>query len=144
MTLVLPKDETTDVGDIPTVLIVDDEPAARKLLRTVVEQLDAPVRVEEAADADAVMEIVRRARPDLVLLDITLPDSRASGVILCQVLASDARTRVVIVTGNATESILHTCLTMGALECVRKPFNVEQMRSNIARWLDVPDPPPAS
>ena len=139
MTLVLPKDETTDVGDIPTVLIVDDEPAARKLLRTIVEGLDAPVRVEEAADGDEVMEIARRTRPDLVLLDITLPDSRASGVILCQVLASDARTRVVIVTGNTSESILHTCLTMGALECVRKPFNVDQMRSNIARWLDVPE-----
>ena len=139
MTLVLPRDERIGAEAAPTVLIVDDEPAARTLLRTIVEQLDAPIHIEEAADGDAVMEIVRRGRPDLVLLDITLPDSRASGVILCQVLASDPRTQVVIVTGNTNESILQTCVTMGALECVRKPFNVDQMRANIARWLDVPE-----
>jgi CheY-like chemotaxis protein len=140
MTLVLPRGEKISVEAAPTVLIVDDEPAARTLLRTVVEQLGVPVHIEEAADGDAVMEIVQRARPDLVLLDITLPDSRASGVMLCRVLASDPRTQVVIVTGTASESILRTCLSLGALDCVRKPFNVDQMRSKLARWLGVPAP----
>jgi CheY-like chemotaxis protein len=126
------------------VLIVDDEPSARSLLRTVVEQLGVPIQIEEAADGDEVMDIVRRTRPDLVLLDITLPGSRASGVILCRVLASDPRTQVVIVTGTASDSILQTCLSLGALECVRKPFDVEQMREKLARWLGVPEAAPAS
>jgi CheY-like chemotaxis protein len=128
----------TLVGGVPTVLIVDDEPSARKLLRAILEQLGVPIRIEEAADADSAMDIVRRTRPDLVLLDIVLPDSRASGVILCRVLSSDPRTQVVIVSGNANESLLRTCLSMGALDCVRKPFSVEQMRSKLARWLAVP------
>jgi CheY-like chemotaxis protein len=119
-------------------LIVDDEPSMRKLLRAILEQLGIPIRIEEAADADSAMDAVRRTRPDLVLLDIVLPDSRASGVILCRVLCQDARTQVVVVTGNASESILRTCLAMGALDCVRKPFSAEQMRSKLARWLAVP------
>ena len=126
------------MGGVPTVLIVDDEPSARKLLRAILEQLGVPIRIEEAADGDSAMEVVRRTRPDLVLLDIVLPDSRASGVILCRALSSDPRTQVVIVSGNADELILRTCLSLGALECVRKPFCVEQMRSKLARWLAVP------
>jgi CheY-like chemotaxis protein len=119
-------------------LIVDDEPSARKLLRAVLEQLDFPCRIEEAEDGDSAMEVVRRTRPDLVLLDIVLRDSRASGVILCRVLCGDPRTQVVIVSGHASESVLQACLAMGAVECVRKPFCPEQMRSKLARWLAVP------
>ena len=128
----------TTAGGVPAVLIVDDEPSARKLLRAILEQLGVPIRIEEAADGDSAMEAVRRTRPDLALLDIVLPNSRASGVILCGVLCREPRTRVVVVSGNASESILRTCLSMGALECVRKPFCVEQMRSKLARWLAVP------
>jgi len=128
----------TTLGRVPTVLIVDDEPSARKLLRAILEQLGGPIRIEEAADGDSAMEIARRTRPDLVLLDIVLADSRASGVILCRVLCQDPRTQVVIVSGNASETILRTCLSMGALECVRKPFSAEQMLSKLARWLGVP------
>jgi CheY-like chemotaxis protein len=128
----------TTIGEVPTVLIVDDEPSARKLLKAILEQLDFPCRVEEAGDGDSAMEIVRRTSPDLVLLDIVLPDSRASGVILCRVLGGDPRTRVVVVSGTASESIFRTCLSMGALECIRKPFCPEQMRSKLAHWLAVP------
>jgi DNA-binding response OmpR family regulator len=130
-----PEQTGTTEGKVPTVLIIDDEPTARKLLREIVEQLDFPVRVEEAPDGDSAMDVVRRVRPDLVLLDIMLPDSRASGVILCQVLCRDARTQVVIVSGNTSESISEACLAVGALECVRKPFSVEQMRTKLVGWL---------
>jgi CheY-like chemotaxis protein len=44
------------------------------------------------------------------------------------------------VSGTASESILRTCLSLGAVECVPKPFNVDQMRSKLARWLGVPAP----
>lgn len=127
-------------GAAPMVLIVDDDASTRKLLRTLVEDLGIPVRVEEAADGDAVMDIVRFNRPDLVLLDIVLPDSRASGVILCRVLSKDPRTRVVIVTGTSNDYIQRTCLFNGAIDCVRKPFDVDQMRSKLARWLGAPAP----
>ena len=137
MTEATPEHQGTTERKVPTVLIIDDEPTARKLLREILEQMGVPIRVEEAPDGDSAMDVVRRVRPDLVLLDIVLSNSRASGVILCQVLCRDARTQVVIVSGNASESIFDACLAVGALECVRKPFSVEQMRSKLAGWLDV-------
>lgn len=137
MTQATPEDPGTTEGRVPTVLIIDDDSNTRKLLREILEQLGVPIRIDEAADGDSAMGVVRRRRPDLVLLDIVLPDSRASGVILCQVLCRDPRTQVVIVSGNASESIFDACLAVGALECVRKPFSVEQMRSKLAGWLDV-------
>ena len=132
MTQNTPEDPGTTEGRVPTVLIIDDDPSTRKLLREILEQLGVPIRIDEAADGDSAMGVVRRRRPDLVLLDIVLPDSRASGVILCQVFCRDPRTQVVIVSGNASESIFDACLAVGALECVRKPFSVEQMRSKLA------------
>jgi CheY-like chemotaxis protein len=117
------------------VLIVEDEAAARILLRTTVKGLSVPCRIAEAADGEAALEIARSSRPDLVLLDIVLPGSSVSGVMVCQELCKDLETRVVVITGRASEAITRTCLAMGAVECVRKPFSIGEMRETVERWL---------
>jgi CheY-like chemotaxis protein len=135
MTQATTMHEETTAEAVPTVLIVEDEPSARALLRAILYQLDVPCRIDEAADGDAALEAARRRRPDLVLLDIVLPGSRASGVLVCQALCGDPRTKVVIVSGNASKSVIQACLSMGAVDCVRKPFSAEHMRSKLAQWL---------
>jgi len=117
------------------VLIVDDEAPARLLLRTALRGVSVPCKVVEAVSAESALEIARRTRPDLVLLDIVLPGSSVSGVLVCQELCKDSRTRVVIVSGSATNSIVQACLSMGALEQVRKPFSVEEMQQKMEEWL---------
>ncbi len=117
------------------VLVVDDEAATRALLRATVEGLSMPCQVEEAADGDTAIELARRVRPDLVLLDIVLPGSTASGVLVCQELCKDSRTKVVIVSGQAQRSILDACFTAGAIQHVNKPFSVAELRNSIERWL---------
>jgi len=118
-----------------TILIVDDEPAVRTLLREIAEKLSVACRVHEAADGQSALQIARLTRLDLVLLDIVLPGSSTSGVLLCQELCKNTRTKVVIVSGNAGTSILDTCLSMGATDCVRKPFSPEQLRDKLMVWL---------
>jgi len=118
-----------------TVLIVDDEAGMRTLLRAVVEGTSVPCRIVEAADGDSAVEIARRDRPDVVLLDIVLPGSSASGVLVCQKLCKDSRTKVVIVSGQAGKSIIDACLNAGAIEHVQKPFSVPEMRARMERWL---------
>ncbi len=118
-----------------TVMIVDDEAATRALLRATLEGLPIPVEVIEVADGDTALEVNRRARPDLILLDIVLPGSSTSGVLVCQELCRDSRTKVVIVSGQASESILQSCLSMGALEYIRKPFSVSDVRAKLEGWL---------
>ncbi len=124
-------------GDVAqrSVLIVDDEPAVRTLLREITEGLSVACQVYEAADGQSALQIARSRHPDLVLLDIVLPGSSTSGVLVCQELCRDSRTKVVIVSGNANKTILRTCLSMGAADCVSKPFVPGQLRSKLMTWL---------
>jgi CheY-like chemotaxis protein len=116
------------------VLIVDDEAATRTLLRKTVERLSIPCTVFEASDGDGALSLARREQPDLVLLDIVLPGSSSSGVMVCQELCR-MHTNVLIVSGNATGPIADACLSMGAVDILRKPFSVEDARTMIASCL---------
>ena len=118
-----------------SVLIVDDEAGARMLLRQTVRGLSVPCQVSEAVDGETALAMARQSRPDLVLLDVVLPGSSVSGVLVCQELCKDLETRVVLVTGRASDAITQTCLAMGAVECVRKPFSIKDMRATVERWL---------
>ena len=118
-----------------TVLIVDDEAGTRRLLRSTVEGQSVPCRIFEAVEGDAALRIARREHPDLVLLDIVLPGSSVSGVLVCQELCKDLNCKVVIVSGKAGESIVKVCVYTGAVAHIRKPFSVDEMRGRIEGWL---------
>jgi CheY-like chemotaxis protein len=117
------------------VLIVDDEAQTRTLLKTTLKGLSVPCEILEAVDGDTALKLAREERPDLVLLDIVLPGSSVSGVLVCQELVRDSRTRVVIVSGQAGEQVVRSCIALGAVAHVRKPFSVAEMRGNLERWL---------
>jgi CheY-like chemotaxis protein len=119
----------------PTVLIVDDQADIRKALRMVIETLSQPCRILEAEDGDSALALARAERPDLVLLDIVLPGSGVSGVLACQELCKDSRTKVVIVSAEANDSIVGACLAQGAVEYVRKPFSVADLQEKLGVWL---------
>lgn len=135
MTALEPKSQSAEGQAPQTVLIVDDEAATRTLLRKTVEGLSTPCRVLEAGDGDSALEMGRQQRPDLVLLDIVLPGSSASGVLVCQELCKDSRVKVVIVSGKASGPVANACLQMGAIELIKKPFVVDAVREKIERWL---------
>ena len=119
----------------PHVLIVDDEPPARALLRAAVEALPFPCRISEAGNSEAALEISRSSRPDVVLLDIVLPDSKGSGVMVCKELCQDLRTRVVIVTAQPGGRMIDMCLNAGAVAHIQKPFSVPDLRAKLEGWL---------
>ena len=118
-----------------SILIVDDEPAVRSLLREIAEGLSIACQVYEAADGQSALQIARSRHPDVVLLDIVLPGASTSGVLVCQELCRDSRTKVVIVSGNENKTILRTCLSMGAADWVTKPFVPRDLRSKLMTWL---------
>lgn len=117
-----------------TVLIVDDEAPARILLRKTIEALPIDCNIVEASDADTALRIARQSPPDLVLLDIVMPGSSTSGVLVCQELCK-MHAKVVIVSGNATGSIAQACLSMGAVDILRKPYSVQDARSMLESFL---------
>ncbi len=103
------------------ILLVDDEPALRELLRATLESAEISVEeAESAADAEA---LVRRRRPDLIILDLRMPGM--GGAELCRRLKDAKRTReipIVLLTGAAEEEAL-AAHAAGASALVRKPFS---------------------
>ncbi len=117
------------------VLIVDDQEPTRLLMRTAVEGAGLPCRVVEASDGDAALKVAADLHPDLILLDIVLPGSASSGVLVCNALCKDPRNKVVIVSGQAHRMIVQACLNAGALAYVPKPFAVETFQEQVRGWL---------
>jgi response regulator RpfG family c-di-GMP phosphodiesterase len=110
-------------GDRRTVkiLLVDDEPALRELLRATFEGAD--VTVDEAASGAEAEARVRRRRPDVIVLDLRMPGM--SGAELCERLKADERTKgipIVLLTGADPEEA-RRAQRAGAQALVRKPFS---------------------
>ena len=123
-----------------TVLIVDDEPNIVQLVRITLE--DSRVQVLEAADGTTALDRAAAFRPDLVLLDIDLPD--VSGLEVCRRLKEDAdlaKMKIVMLTAAAQREDIARGLAAGADEYLTKPFSpvrllslVEQLMPRTIRW----------
>ena len=108
------------------ILLVDDDPALRTLLRTTFEVAD--VAVVEAEHAVAARRKIRRARPDVIVLDINMPGT--TGLELCTELKSAPATRdipIVLLTGS--ERGAEAAKKAGANAFVRKPFSPLELLS---------------
>jgi DNA-binding response OmpR family regulator len=105
-----------------TVLIVDDEPHIVDLVRVTLE--DEQVRVVAAADGTGALDLAARLDPDLVLLDVNLPD--LSGLEVCRRLRADPRSagaRIVMLTAAAQQDDVARGLAAGADQYLTKPFS---------------------
>ena len=118
-----------------TVLIVDDQDTTRMLIRAAVEKAGVPCQVVEASDGDTALRVAQERHFSLILLDIVLPGSSISGVLVCNHLCKDPRNRVVIISGQASKTIVQACLNSGALAYVPKPFSVEAFQEQVRGWL---------
>lgn len=123
-----------------SILIADDEPNIVELVRVTLE--DQRVRVVAAADGLSALDLATRLRPDIVLLDVGLPD--ISGLEVCRRLRRDPDTAVlpvVMLTAAAQRDDVARGLAAGATLYLTKPFSpvrllsvVEQLRPDVA-WL---------
>src|SRR5438093_5293135 len=117
-----PVDRPTLPGRDPGgILVVEDEPYLRGLLRLALER--AGFRVRDVADGEAALEAVARQRPDLILLDIDLPG--IDGFAVCQRLKADPSTkgiRILMLTAMSEDADRQRGLQVGADGYVAKPF----------------------
>jgi DNA-binding response OmpR family regulator len=106
-----------------TVLVADDSSHMRELVRITL--ASQGWRVVETGDPDAVLELVKTAHPDLVLLDIMFDGARRDGFDVCRKLKSDRATKavpVVMLTARDKPSDQADGLAAGAADYLMKPF----------------------
>jgi len=114
-----------------TILIVDDEPAARYGLRRAME---SKYRVAEADSAEAAREALTRERPDLVLLDVVLPGQ--SGIeFLRWMREQGSEVPVLMVSALDTAKTAVEALQLGAADYLVKGFELEELRQRVANLL---------
>jgi response regulator RpfG family c-di-GMP phosphodiesterase len=109
------------------ILLVDDDPALRTLLRTTFEVAD--VDVTEAESADVARRRIRAARPDVIVLDVNMPQT--TGLELCEELKADPLTReipIILLTGSEGGTTA-AAKRAGADAFLRKPFSPLELLS---------------
>ncbi len=117
----------------PQVLIVDDEPEALNLVRRLLQADGFEVHI--APDGDTALELFENVRPDLVLLDILLPN--VDGIELLKVMREkDPVAAIVMISALSSERIMLESLLSGADEYIGKPFPLKQMRIRIHKALE--------
>lgn len=120
------------------VLIVDDEPAMRLLLRTALEKL--PIHIVEAADGKEAMMLIECEQPDLLLADYQIP--YWDGLTLCFQIhrRTDLKPiRTVLITGaltpdNLVEAVEHKMVDAA----LAKPINVKELQQLVKNLLALP------
>jgi signal transduction histidine kinase/CheY-like chemotaxis protein len=121
-------------GDSPTVLVVDDEPDTVDFLRDTLHS--EGFHVVAAHDGRQALEALGKARPDLVLLDIMMPE--LSGFEVLEALARDPQTAtipVVVLTARADDVDAQRGLALGARKYMSKPFDVRALIAEVQRQI---------
>lgn len=113
------------------ILVVDDEPAVTDLLAYNLRK--AHYEVLTAADGRAALDLARQAAPDLILLDLMLPE--VDGLDVCRELRKTSRVPVIMLTALGEETDRVVGLELGADDYVVKPFSVRELMARIKAVL---------
>jgi len=118
-------------GDAVLILIVEDEPPIRRLLRTTLGAHD--YRTVEAATGAEALGALRHYRPDLILLDLGLPD--LDGLALIGRIRESTAAPIVVLSSRGDEGAKVAALDSGADDYVTKPFGADELMARIRAAL---------
>ena len=123
------------------ILIIDDEPDIRKLLRISFESQD--YSVEEASCGSDGIKLIPLVQPNLIVLDLGLPD--IDGLEVLKNIRSWADTPIIILSVRDDEQSIITALDGGADDYITKPFSVRELfarvRNIFRKKIDIPSTP---
>jgi two-component system, OmpR family, KDP operon response regulator KdpE len=114
-----------------TILLVDDEPQIRRVLRAVL--VNAGYTVVEAENGEDAIGVLMRERPRLVLLDVNLPD--ANGIELCRRIRLSFEQAIIMLTVRNSERDKVEAFNSGANDYVVKPFTTGELLARIRNAL---------
>lgn len=116
---------------VQTILVVEDEDTLRETLAYQLEQ--DGYRVITAADGGAALTVFRQAKPDLVLLDLMLPE--LSGMEVARILRRESDVPILMLTARGSEIDKVVGLEVGADDYVTKPFSLRELQARIRAVL---------
>jgi len=118
-------------------MIVDDDPSARRLARDSLSLSGEDWDIWEADDGRSALDLIRAVRPDVILLDITMP--HVGGIPVCSEIKADpvtTRSEIIIVSARTETEFVSASLEAGATEYVTKPFQPQDLVRRVQRLLE--------
>jgi two-component system phosphate regulon response regulator PhoB len=119
------------------ILIVDDQPEVRELVDVTLRIGDYTIL--QAVSGDQALAIAHVEHPDLILLDVMMPNSSIDGFEVCRQLKSDPTTRniyIVMLTARGQEADMELGKQAGADDYFTKPFSPLQLMNKVEELLD--------
>ena len=117
------------------VLIVDDLTFIKMVLKDLVEKAGFRV-VGEASDGEEALKMYDEKRPDVVLLDITMP--KMDGLTaLRKILEMDPQAKVIMCSALGQQRLILQAIQLGAKDFIVKPFKPERVIGSIKKTLDI-------
>jgi two-component system KDP operon response regulator KdpE len=113
------------------ILVVDDEPQIRRVLRTTL--TFRGYELVEASTGEEALELARKVKPDLILLDVNLPGM--SGIETCRELRRFSAAPIIMLTVRNAERDKVVALDAGADDYVTKPFGIEELLARVRASL---------
>ena len=115
------------------ILIIDDEPAIRRLLVRVLRK--AGHTTHEASNGDEGIELFHQVHPELVITDIVMPDME--GIEMIRKLRQAAPTLPILaISGSGTPLYLRAATGLGATAALAKPFDIAELLSVVGHLLE--------
>ncbi|MBI5883284.1 MAG: response regulator [Elusimicrobia bacterium] len=108
----------------PLIAVIDDDPAVIEMIESVLAL--SGYKVASAENGKMGLELVRKARPQLVLLDVAMPEMSGPET-LKRIREFDPRVGVVMVTGDGRFEMMEECRAYGAFDYLVKPFSMEYL-----------------
>ncbi len=117
------------------IMIVDDLAFIKLLLKDLIEKAGFRV-IGEASDGEEAIDMYQEKKPDLVLLDITMP--KMDGITaLKKILALDPGAKVIMCSALGQQRLIVQAIQLGAKDFIVKPFRPERVISSIKKALDI-------
>ena len=116
------------------ILIADDSILARKQLKDMISTLGTPVFLE-AKDGQGAIDQYKQNKPDLVFLDIVMPNKDGNAAVE-EIMKADPDATIIIASSIGTQSQLKKAIEAGAKEFIQKPLDQQQVISTVNRFLE--------
>jgi two-component system chemotaxis response regulator CheY len=115
---------------MPKILVTDDAAFMRMMIKSTIEKL-GNYSIIEAVDGNDAIEKYKVEQPDLVLLDVTMPNLDGIGA-LKGIKKIDPNAKIVMCSAMGQEAIVVEAIKLGALDFIVKPFKAERINKTIS------------
>jgi len=117
------------------ILIVDDSPVARKILKSCILR-ENEFEFHEAADGRAALEAFKGVRPDITFMDITMPEMDGMRC-LEEIMKINEKAIVIMCTADVQVHSIGKAMSLGALSFIRKPASKETVQKALSEALGI-------